>query len=274
MTPRDLYQVLQVDPAADAEVLEAAYRRLARKYHPDVSSAPDAQTRMRELNDAYSTLRDPVRRAGYDRGRAETRRASSAATAPQPRPATPDPAPWPSAAPQPPRPPPSARPPARGPSVARPAHAEPPRRETAAARQPRGEGAARAPLREPAPRRVRVLVAPWEELADGLLANRYLLLAAASALLLAAVLAALAARLFVPGDPFASGRGAAAEPTAAVVLVTRVPTAEPTATGRPASRSATPASWPPFIYVPVPVQAPDGATPAAEQTPAPAAPPV
>src|SRR5438552_584955 len=82
---RDLYQVLQVDPSADGEVLEAAYRRLARKYHPDVSSAPDAEARMRELNDAYATLRDPARRAAYDRGRAPARppepRATTATTA-------------------------------------------------------------------------------------------------------------------------------------------------------------------------------------------------
>jgi len=122
---------------------------------------------------------------------------------------------------------------------------------------------------------VRFLPVSWEELADGLLANRHLLLAAASTLLLAAVLGALAARLFVPGDQFAPGRGTAAEPTPAVVLVTRVPPAEPTVPARPASRAATPANWPPFIYVPVPVQAsPDGAIPAPEQTPAPAGPPV
>src|SRR5262245_29048109 len=70
--PRDLYRVLQVDPGADADVLEAAYRRLARKYHPAVSAAPDAEARMRELDDAYATLRDPYRRAAYDRARAET----------------------------------------------------------------------------------------------------------------------------------------------------------------------------------------------------------
>src|SRR5437762_541446 len=84
--PRDLYRVLQVDPRADAEVLEAAYWRLARKYHPDVSSAPDAAARMRELNDAYATLRDPLRRATYDRARAEARRPDPRApTATRPR---------------------------------------------------------------------------------------------------------------------------------------------------------------------------------------------
>ena len=54
-------------PNADQEVVEAAYRRLARKYHPDVSSDPDAAARMRRLNEAYAVLGDPQRRARYDR---------------------------------------------------------------------------------------------------------------------------------------------------------------------------------------------------------------
>lgn len=66
---RDLYRILQVDPAAEPEVVEAAYRRLALKYHPDVSSAPDAAERMRDLNAAYSVLSDGRRRAEYDRER-------------------------------------------------------------------------------------------------------------------------------------------------------------------------------------------------------------
>jgi curved DNA-binding protein CbpA len=51
-------------------VIEAAYRRLARKYHPDVSQSPNAEARMRELNAAYEVLRDPTRRADYDQTRA------------------------------------------------------------------------------------------------------------------------------------------------------------------------------------------------------------
>src|SRR5207247_1046762 len=108
---RDLYRVLQVDPLADAEVLEAAYRRLARKYHPDVSSAPDAEARMRELNEAYATLRDPIRRASYDRARAGARppepRATTATTprarAVRPREAAPRPRVGPEPGPRPPR---------------------------------------------------------------------------------------------------------------------------------------------------------------------------
>ncbi|MHB0878362.1 MAG: DnaJ domain-containing protein [Anaerolineae bacterium] len=66
---RDLYRILQVDPAAEPEVVEAAYRRLALKYHPDVSRAPDAAERMRDLNMAYSVIGDAAKRADYDRGR-------------------------------------------------------------------------------------------------------------------------------------------------------------------------------------------------------------
>jgi curved DNA-binding protein CbpA len=61
------YSLLQVDPSADPEVIESAYRRLARKYHPDVSRSPEAEVRMRAINLAYATLSNPGRRAIYDR---------------------------------------------------------------------------------------------------------------------------------------------------------------------------------------------------------------
>lgn len=64
---RSLYEILQVDPRAEPEVLEAAFRRLALKYHPDVSHTTDSVQRMKELNAAYQVLRDPTRRADYDR---------------------------------------------------------------------------------------------------------------------------------------------------------------------------------------------------------------
>jgi len=64
---RSLYEILQVDPRAEPEVLEAAFRRLARKYHPDVSPSVDSVERMKDLNAAYQVLRDPGRRADYDR---------------------------------------------------------------------------------------------------------------------------------------------------------------------------------------------------------------
>ena len=66
---RDYYAILQVDPRAEPEVIEAAYRRLSRKYHPDVSGDPEAGRRMRELNEAYGVLSDPGRRRVYDRRR-------------------------------------------------------------------------------------------------------------------------------------------------------------------------------------------------------------
>jgi curved DNA-binding protein CbpA len=73
----DPYKVLQVDPEAEDEVIEAAYRRLARKYHPDVSPSRESQDRMVLLNQAWEQLRDPTRRAAVDRAR--TRAVGSAA---------------------------------------------------------------------------------------------------------------------------------------------------------------------------------------------------
>lgn len=63
----DLYQVLQVHPTAEPEVIDAAFRRLTRKYHPDVNRAPDATQVMGRITAAYQVLRDPERRAAYDR---------------------------------------------------------------------------------------------------------------------------------------------------------------------------------------------------------------
>lgn len=62
----DFYEVLQVSPRAEAEVIRAAYRTLARKYHPDLGG--DA-LRMIALNDAWDVLGDPARRADYDASR-------------------------------------------------------------------------------------------------------------------------------------------------------------------------------------------------------------
>ena len=65
----DLYEILQVHHAAEPEVVEAAYRRLARKYHPDVNKSPQAEGMMKALNRAYEVLSDPAKRAAYDRER-------------------------------------------------------------------------------------------------------------------------------------------------------------------------------------------------------------
>ena len=63
---RDYYEILQVDSRADPEVIHAAYLRLAKKYHPDISREPDAAQRMKEINAAYEVLSDPSRRREYD----------------------------------------------------------------------------------------------------------------------------------------------------------------------------------------------------------------
>jgi hypothetical protein len=63
---RTLYQVIQVDPYADPDVIEAAFKRLALKYHPDRSTAPDAAARMRELIEARDVLADTKKRRAYD----------------------------------------------------------------------------------------------------------------------------------------------------------------------------------------------------------------
>lgn len=61
------YKVLQVDPSAEPEVITAAYHRLARKYHPDTNTSPDAKLKMQAINESYETLSNPAKRAEYDR---------------------------------------------------------------------------------------------------------------------------------------------------------------------------------------------------------------
>lgn len=77
----DPYKVLQVDPEAEDEVIQAAYRRLAQKYHPDRSPGPEAAERMVAINAARALIGTPERRTAYDRER----------RAREPRAATPDP---------------------------------------------------------------------------------------------------------------------------------------------------------------------------------------
>lgn len=68
----DPYKVLQVDPEAEREVIRAAYRALALKYHPDVSSG--SHERMAAVNHAWGILRNAAARAAYDHARAEAKR--------------------------------------------------------------------------------------------------------------------------------------------------------------------------------------------------------
>lgn len=66
MAAKDFYQVLGVARDAPADEIKQAFRRLAKKFHPDVSREADATARMAEVNEAYATLSDPERRAAYD----------------------------------------------------------------------------------------------------------------------------------------------------------------------------------------------------------------
>ena len=63
---KDYYQALGVPRDAPVEEVKKAYRKLARKYHPDVSKEPGAEARMKEVNEAYAVLSDPEKRAAYD----------------------------------------------------------------------------------------------------------------------------------------------------------------------------------------------------------------
>jgi curved DNA-binding protein len=62
----DYYAALGVERGASAEEIKKAYRRLAQKYHPDVSKEPDAEAKFKDIAEAYATLKDPEKRAAYD----------------------------------------------------------------------------------------------------------------------------------------------------------------------------------------------------------------
>ncbi len=64
---RDYYDILGVSRDADKEEIKRAYRRLARKYHPDVNKENGAEERFKEINRAYEVLSEPEMRTRYDR---------------------------------------------------------------------------------------------------------------------------------------------------------------------------------------------------------------
>ena len=66
MEYKDYYQIMGVGRDASADDIKRAYRKLARKYHPDVSKEKDAEAKFKEVGEAYEVLRDPEKRAAYD----------------------------------------------------------------------------------------------------------------------------------------------------------------------------------------------------------------
>jgi curved DNA-binding protein len=66
MELKDYYAIMGVKPTDDLKTIKTAYRRLARKYHPDVSKETDAEARFKEVAEAWEVLSDEQRRAEYD----------------------------------------------------------------------------------------------------------------------------------------------------------------------------------------------------------------
>src|SRR4051794_22513958 len=68
MAQKDLYKVLGVDKKASQDDIKKAYRKLARKYHPDTNKEPGSEERFKEISQANDILGDPDKRKQYDRG--------------------------------------------------------------------------------------------------------------------------------------------------------------------------------------------------------------
>ena len=63
---KDYYKILGVEPTADDKAIKTAYRKLARKYHPDVSKEKDAEAKFKDASEAYEALKSADKRAEYD----------------------------------------------------------------------------------------------------------------------------------------------------------------------------------------------------------------
>ncbi|KTC82001.1 DnaJ C-terminal domain-containing protein [Legionella cincinnatiensis] len=66
---KDYYKIMGVNEDASEKDIKMAYRKLARKYHPDISKEPDAEEHFKEMGEAYEVLKDPAKRAEYDKYR-------------------------------------------------------------------------------------------------------------------------------------------------------------------------------------------------------------
>src|SRR5690349_12982328 len=66
MEYKDYYSILGIERKANADAIKQAYRRLARKYHPDVSKEKDAEEKFKDVQEAYEVLKDPEKRNAYD----------------------------------------------------------------------------------------------------------------------------------------------------------------------------------------------------------------
>src|SRR3972149_9918720 len=65
-TQKDYYEILGLSKNASADELKRAYRNLARKHHPDVDKSQGAETKFKEINEAYQVLSDPQKKSAYD----------------------------------------------------------------------------------------------------------------------------------------------------------------------------------------------------------------